>query len=68
MYDLDPYDSELLTQEQKNPKYTQEEIEIEDLCDLDRYLDLVEEEEEQNDNENSTSTKIFFIFLVEKNK
>lgn len=43
LYDLDPYDADRLTDDKRHPKYSSEEIEMERLCDLERYKDLVDD-------------------------
>lgn len=45
---MTPHDADLLSEERKNAKLTHEEIEIEELCELERYLDLVNEESDLN--------------------
>ena len=47
LYDLEPYDADLMSDERRNPKYSKEEIEMEHACDLERYMYL--KDEEQND-------------------
>lgn len=47
LYDLEPYDADLMSDERRNPKYSREEIEMEQACDLERYMYL--KDEEQND-------------------
>lgn len=44
LYDLDPYDADLMTNERRNPKYTAEEIEIEQACDAERYMFMKDDE------------------------
>ncbi len=55
MYDLTPYDSDLMTEDKKNPRYTNEELEIEKICDEERYMflnDEINEEDDSNEGEN----------------
>ncbi len=49
MYDLTPYDSDLLTEEKRNPRYTNEELEIEKICDEERYMFLNDETNEEDE-------------------
>jgi len=42
LYDLEPYDSDLINK--TVTRLTNEEIEIENLCEQERYADLIDEE------------------------
>jgi hypothetical protein len=44
LYDLDPYDADLMSEEKRNPKLTNEEAEIEKLCDYERFISLEKDE------------------------
>lgn len=47
LHDLDPHDADLLSDDARQLKLTHEENEVENLCEFERYLDLVEDENVQ---------------------
>ena len=62
MYDLSEYDADLMAKRKdtNGVRYSSEEIEIEKMCDEERYMFLNE-----NLNENSNLGKNFFLFFNE---